>query len=226
VTPRRLTTILAKQPAPGAVKTRLCPPLTPAQAAELATAMLDDTVGKCRGSTQFESALCVAPDEAIPWFRARFPDVGEITAQVGEGLGARLADCFERAARLHLGWTLACIGTDAPQVPLERIVEAHRELESGADLVLGPDEGGGYYLVALRRPIPELFTRVPMSTPDMCARTLELARSLALRVHLLDPDYDVDTPADLMRLASGPSALRTARFASAVLVRSERSEAT
>jgi glycosyltransferase A (GT-A) superfamily protein (DUF2064 family) len=94
-----------------------------------------------------------------------------------------------------------CIGADAPHVPLERITSGHAALEDGADVVLGPDEGGGYYLVGLARPAAEIFTGVPMSTGDMCARTVELARSRGLAVRLLETEYDVDRPADLARLA-------------------------
>lgn len=208
---------MAKRPVPGAVKTRLCPPLTPEQAADLALAMLDDTVLKCLACAAFETALCVAPAEEVVWFRERYPRVRTVEAQRGAGLGERLADHFERASRELPGWTLACVGADQPHVPAERIAEAHAALESGADVVLGPDLGGGYYLVGLARPIPELLTRVPMSTPDMCERTMALARSLGLSVRLLEPDYDVDEPGDLARLAEDPRAPRSSRLARSLL---------
>jgi rSAM/selenodomain-associated transferase 1 len=200
---------MAKQPVPGRVKTRLCPPLAPAEAAELAQAMLEDTVEKCLACAEFETTLAV--DGELAWFRERFPRVGSIVAQEGAGLGARLAHQFEREAREWPGSSVVIVGADSPQVPVERIVSAHASIESGADLVLGPDRGGGYYLVALRRPVAELFTRVVMSTPTMREETIELARTLGLAVELLEVDFDVDRPEDLALLASLRRPERSAR---------------
>lgn len=208
---------MAKRPVSGAVKTRLCPPLAPEGAAELCLAMLDDTVWKCAASGEFETAIAAAGDAA--WFRERYPDVREIVPQEGMDLGERLARCFESAAAVRPGWSLACVGADSPQVPLERIVEAHQAIESGADLVLGPDQGGGYYLVALARPVAEIFTRVKMSTPTMREETLAVARELGLRVRLLAEDFDVDTPADLERLAGDGRAPRSSLVARRLLAR-------
>ena len=81
--------------------------------------------------------------------------------------------------------------------------------------MFGPDGGGGYYLVALRRPCPELFTGVRMSTGGMYGRTLELAGSLGLRVRELEEHLDVDVEADLLllreRLATLPPGVRPPR---------------
>ena len=214
---RRLTTVMAKRPVPGEVKTRLCPPLAPEGAAELALAMLDDTVLKCAGCGEFETSIAASWD--LAWFRERYPGVREIVPQEGRDLADRLARCFEKAAAAHPGWSLACVGADSPQVPVERIVEAHAAIESGADLVLGPDHGGGYYLVALARPVAEVFTRVAMSTPTMRERTIEIARELGLRVQLLAKDFDVDTPADLERLAGDVRAPRSSAIARRLLAR-------
>ena len=206
---------MAKRPVPGLVKTRLCPPLAPAEAAELAQAMLDDTVEKCLASSEFETAI--AADGELPWFRERFPAVVSILAQEGKGLGERLAHAFEREARERQGWSVAIVGADSPQVPAERIAAAHEAVEAGADLVLGPDRGGGYYLVALREPAPDLFTRVAMSTPTMRERTLEIAAELGLRARLLAEDFDVDTPEDLERLSRADRAPRSSTLARRLL---------
>jgi rSAM/selenodomain-associated transferase 1 len=212
------TTIFTKRPEPGAAKTRLCPPLSAAHAAELAQAMLDDTVSKCLGARELDVGACVAPlcgetgrsgetgdrggpDDSIAWFRARHPSLTRVTRQLGDGLGARLARHFEDELAHERG-PLVVIGSDAPHVPVERIVQAHAALARGADLVIGPDEGGGYYLVGLARSVPELFTRVPMSTGVMLSRTLDLAREIGLETALLAPDYDIDAPGDALRLLS------------------------
>jgi len=94
------------------------------------------------------------------------------------------------------------VGADAPAVPARRLAQAHAALGGGADVVLGPDGGGGYYLVGLRAPAPELFLEVPMSTPTMGEETVALARKLGLRVARLAAGDDVDVAADLERLAA------------------------
>jgi rSAM/selenodomain-associated transferase 1 len=196
----RLTTLFAKLPRAGEVKTRLCPPLTGLEAAGLAEAMLADGLARCLASNDFRTQLAVHPAGSEAWFRARFPELHDLVAQRGADLGARLAAHFEQSfARERLASGVV-LGSDAPEVPLARVLEAHERLSDGADLVLGPDGGGGYYLVGLRRPCGVLFTEVAMSEPGMYARTLELARDRRLVVAELEPGDDVDTPADLERL--------------------------
>jgi rSAM/selenodomain-associated transferase 1 len=196
----RLTTLFSKLPRAGEVKTRLCPPLCGLEAAALAEAMLADGLARCLRSEEFRTQLAVHPPGSEPWFRARFPEVGEILVQQGADLGQRLAAHFEQAfAREELA-SAVVLGSDGPEVPLERVLEAHERLSDGADLVLGPDAGGGYYLVGLRRPCGVLFTELAMSEPGMYARTLALACDRRLVVSELERGYDVDTPADLERL--------------------------
>ena len=91
------------------------------------------------------------------------------------------------------------IGTDAPGVDRERVTAAFRLLErtGGPHLVLGPATDGGYYLMGLRSPQPDLFRDVPWSTPRVLEITLERAREAGLRWELLEPLSDVDRPDDL-----------------------------
>jgi len=198
---RATTAIFSKRPEAGRVKTRLCPPLVPAEAARLAEAMLRDAVERCAAAPGFRTVLCYAPAAAGAWFRAAFPAVADQRAQRGAGLAERLAAFFaDELGVPGAGRTAVVIGSDAPLVGTRRIARAHALLARGADLVLGPDAGGGYYLVGLRAPHPELFTAVPMSTADMYARTVDLARSSGLVVEELAPGYDVDVADDLDRL--------------------------
>jgi len=212
----RLTTLFAKLPRAGEVKTRLCPPLTGLEAAGLAEAMLADGLARCLSADTFRTQLAVHPPGSEPWFRARFPELTEVVVQRGADLGQRLAAHFEQAfARERLA-SAVVLGSDAPEVPLARVLEAHQRLSDGADLVLGPDRGGGYYLVGLRKPCGVLFTELSMSEPGMYERTLELARDRRLVVAELAPGDDVDTPADLERLrlrtrAAGGGELREVR---------------
>lgn len=192
----RITTIFTKQPAPGLVKTRLAAQLGPRRAADLALAMLDDTVAKCVAHESFETVLCITPAAALSWFRERYPGVARIVPQIGQDLGERLARRFEDEFELG-SRTLVALGSDAPHVPVECTREAHERLEHGADVVLGLDDGGGYHLIGLRRPVPDLFRAVPMSTADMGERTALLARSLGLCVEFVAPSFDIDEPDDL-----------------------------
>jgi glycosyltransferase A (GT-A) superfamily protein (DUF2064 family) len=100
---------------------------------------------------------------------------------------------------------VAAIGSDHPELSREDLEEAFGFLESGdIDVVLGPASDGGYYLVAIRREAlePRLFEGIPWSTADVLGETLKRCEELGLRAHLLRPSFDVDTPADLERLAA------------------------
>ena len=207
----RATAVFAKRPQPGRVKTRLCPPLSPEQAAGLAADMLADVMAQLSSAPELALSLHFAPAEERAWFEERYRPPGGLHAQRGEGLGERLAGYFEHELAPGGARTAVVVGSDVPLISPARVESAHLELEGGADLVLGPDRGGGYYLVGLRRPAPELFIEVPMSTRGMCAATAELARGRGLRVALLEPGYDVDLEEDLLALRRDleqPEALR------------------
>jgi len=193
-----LTTIFAKCPLPGQVKTRLCPPLGPDQAASLALAMLDDTVRRELAAEGIATELAVAPASSVGWFRRRFGDLIPVSAQEGAGLGERMAAWFE--ARCPGRASVVIVGSDCPLMGGRAALEAHAWLARGAEVVFAPDGGGGYSLVGLARPVSELFTEVPMSTDSMLDETLELATSRGLTVRLLDEHRDVDNGEDLLRL--------------------------
>jgi hypothetical protein len=221
----RLTALFTKRPAPGKVKTRLSPPLAPQEAAKLAEAMLRDAVVRCLAG-EFRSVLVFAPPEEALWFRSAFPELSDQRPQRGADLGERLANLVTSVFARAEARTLVVTGSDQPLVPLARLHEAHRALEEGAGCVLGPDPGGGYYLIGLARSVPELFTAVPMSSAGTCAATEELARARGLAVVRLSEDLDVDVPTDLARLCaeldrptarSGPDFARHTRAALAEL---------
>ena len=96
--------------------------------------------------------------------------------------------------------TTVIVGGDAPLLPLRRIEQAHEALAAGCDLVLVPDQGGGYCLIGLSRPAERIFSSVPMSTGDMLERTLDVARKLGLDPLLLERELDVDVYSDLLEL--------------------------
>ncbi len=198
--PRRTTAIFAKKPVPGMVKTRLCPPLRAAGAARLAEAMLGDVVERFAPALAFHTALYYAPEGSRSWFSSSFPALGDLRPQVGSDLARRLEHFFREELLGTVDSTAVAIGSDAPLVTVDAIVRAHDRLGAGADVVLGPDSGGGYYLIGMREAHTELFRDVPMSTEVVLERTLENARRIGLSVAVLDPCYDVDVELDLERL--------------------------
>jgi hypothetical protein len=92
------------------------------------------------------------------------------------------------------------MNSDGPTLPLDCLTGAFEKLANGADVVLGPAEDGGYYLIGLRRPAPRLLREVRMSTPHVLADTLAIAAQERLHVEMLPVWYDVDDAASLARL--------------------------
>ncbi len=197
--PRRTTAVFAKMPVPGMVKTRLCPPLSGTQAAELATAMLQDVVGRLSPTDAFHTTLYFAPEASRDWFRRTFPELRDLRPQVGQDLARRLAHYFVEELLGTVGSTAVAVGSDAPLITIENVSRAHQLLREGADLVLGPDAGGGYCLVGMQEPVVEVFD-VQMSTHEMYEQTLEIAKKRGLRVETIEVGYDVDVESDLERL--------------------------
>jgi hypothetical protein len=193
--------VLAKEPRPGAVKTRLCPPFTPVQAAELYACMLDDVLeasGAAAARLGLAPILLVAPPEARERLAERAPPGFRALAQRGPHLGARMQAAAEDAAALGHA-PLVLRGSDSPALSDDALEQALAAL-ARADLALSPDPDGGYNLVALRRPAPGLFEHA-MSTSSVLDETLARARALGLRAELVAPGFDVDTAADLALLA-------------------------
>jgi len=201
--------VLAKQPAPGRVKTRLCPPLALEEAAELYACMLDDVLEATAAAAErlgFEAVLAVDPPDACAAMARRAPRAFRAVAQRGGGLGARLAHAAAQAAAAG-ALPVVLRGSDSPALPGEALVAAARALDE-VDLVACPDPDGGYSLVGLRRPAPGLFDH-PMSHGGVLEQTLAAAAERGLRSRLLEPGFDVDTAADLARLLArrgGPGA--------------------
>jgi hypothetical protein len=193
--------VMAKQPIAGHVKTRLSPPLTLEQAARLSHGFLLDTLQQVRRLRGVARFLAFAPPEAEAAFaRLAQPDF-TLVAQAGADLGERLAGLVERVTAEAVS-SVAIMGTDAPTLPDAYLVEAIRVLDQRrADVVIGPTEDGGYYIIGLRRPAPALFHGIPWSTSDVFRETVAKVRTAALRLHVLPTWFDVDTEPDLRRLA-------------------------
>ncbi|MGI5223706.1 TIGR04282 family arsenosugar biosynthesis glycosyltransferase [Actinoallomurus sp. CA-142502] len=199
--PRGITLIvIAKEPVPGRVKTRLTPPYTSEQAALIAEAALADTLDAVAATTATRRVVAL---EGRPG--AWLPRGFEVIAQRGAGLDERLANAFA-----DVGGPAVLIGMDTPQVTPAMLADAGRRLSAG-DAVYGPAADGGFWLLGLRDPDPRRLRGVPMSRPDTGARQLE--RLDGLRVATLGTLRDVDTAGDAVQVAAQAPGTR---FAAAV----------
>jgi rSAM/selenodomain-associated transferase 1 len=207
--------IFAKQPYPGKVKTRLSPPLSLHEAAELYRCMLSDTLAKVVVLSGVEKIIVYESSPgAGQFFRTAFPGV-RCFPQQGAGLGERLEKAFEKV--FGLGFELvAAIGTDSPDLPVSHLEESFRLLErNAADVAFGPASDGGYYLVALKSFLPEVFRKIPWSTGQVLEKSVEVVMTLGLRVVYLPVWHDLDTIEDLVRFLLGGGtggAVRTRQF--------------
>jgi rSAM/selenodomain-associated transferase 1 len=197
---RRLL-LFTKPAREGRVKTRLIGDLTPAQAAALHAAFLGDLLERLRegvreGGFELRLAWALDPEEAVP--AGPLPGVRQEGSDLGERLYRALAGAAAEAD------AVMALGSDHPTLPLELVQRAFETVERGADVVLGPAEDGGYYLIALgpRAVVPRLFEEIAWSTDRVLAATLARCRELGLAVELLPEASDVDTPEDLRRLAA------------------------
>ncbi len=205
--------LIAKEPVAGLAKTRLSPALGDHGAAEVAAALLADTVALLT-TVEAEPWLCFAPAAARERMAALAPGF-RLLPQVDGDLGDRLAACAT-ALQAAAATRLAIVGADTPHLPAHWCGAAFELLER-VDVVLGPALDGGYYLIAIDGaagpPPAELFTGVPMGSDRVLEETLRRAWRLGLRTGLLPPLRDLDRVADLQaaldggELASSPRSL-------------------
>jgi rSAM/selenodomain-associated transferase 1 len=196
--------IFAKAPIPGQVKTRLCPPLTPDEAATLHGSFVLDTLERTKTAVTrlklpFDRYLACAPSSTLVFFKIMEErQAVKLIDQEGEDLGARMHRACETLFKLGYQRVLI-IGTDVPSLPLDYYKQALTLLEKH-DLVLGPALDGGYYLIGLNKPAPILFENIPWSTDRVLALTREKANSLGLTIGLLPEWRDIDQIEDLLAL--------------------------
>ncbi|MFF0277040.1 DUF2064 domain-containing protein [Streptomyces sp. NPDC004330] len=193
--------VIAKEPVPGRVKTRLTPPFTPEQAAALAEAALLDTLAVA-AATPADRHLLVLDGTPGPWVPPGF----EVVPQSGGGLDERLAAAFAACPGPAL-----LIGMDTPQITpdvLSRalVFDAH-------DAWFGPAADGGFWALGLAAPDPTLLLGVPMSVPETGAVQYARLRAAGLRTGTLPLLRDVDTAADADEVAAlAPAGRFSARY--------------
>ncbi len=189
--------IFTRYPEAGKAKTRLIPALGAEGAAALHQQMTDHTLVQVQ-ALQFQHPLCVevrfaGGDRDL---MQRWLGTDLMYTVQGEGdLGDRMARSFQSAFNSGVDRALI-IGTDCPDLDAPLLERAFRELQHH-DLVLGPASDGGYYLIGMRRLIPQLFVNIEWSTASVLERTLAIAEELHLSFGLLPVLSDVDYPADL-----------------------------
>lgn len=211
--------VVAKAPEPGRAKTRLCPPATLAQAAEIAAVSLLDTLLAVRAVPESVSVVAWVGTLA---HAARGAEVAAalsdmtVLAQRGADFGARLAAAHHDSAATVPGCPVLQIGMDTPQVTSDLLAGSSAPLHrlGGPDAVLGPASDGGWWALGLRDPRhAEVLRGIPTSQPDTGQRTLAALRDSGLRVELLPEMSDVDTVDDALRVAR---LVPGSRFADAV----------
>jgi rSAM/selenodomain-associated transferase 1 len=190
--------IMAKVPQVGRTKTRLCPPLTPEQAAALYEAMLKDSIDLVAGMEGFELVIAGTPSDGMSYFKPMSPPQALILPvdcdHIGECLDKVLTQLMYRGHPKALAFN-----SDGPSLPSKYFHDA-AELLDTVDLVVGPSTDGGYYLIGIKHPQPQLFYKIHWSTSVVCSQTLALAEGSGLQTALLDPWYDVDDINSLHRL--------------------------
>lgn len=208
--------VVAKAPVPGRAKTRLSPPATPDQAADIAAASLLDTCGAAGSVRGAQVVVAWTGDVDVA---ARSPEVVaaldrvRVVPQRGGNLGARLAAAHASAGQVAAGAPVFQLGMDTPQVGPGLVESGLQQLER-SDAVLGPASDGGWWALGVRDPRwAAVLRRVPMSRPDTGERTAWELRRAGLRVAELPEMSDVDTMRDARLVAEQVPA---SRFAEAV----------
>lgn len=205
--------VIAKAPVPGRVKTRLTPPCSPAQAAALASAALEDTLAAVSAAAAGRRRVLVldgSPDE-LP---GGAPPAGfELVRQRGDGLAERLAAAFADAG----GGPALLVGMDTPQLTRGLLEGGLVALEGeGTDAVFGAAVDGGYWTIGLGSADPAVFAGIPMSEPTTGDAQRDRLHELGLMVAELPPLLDVDTIEAAREVAALAPDTRFARALAAI----------
>ena len=216
--------LFAKVPVEGRVKTRLVPPLSGKGALRLYRAFLRDQlamIGRLSGPSR-SGEVCLDRARGRTAIPASWTAGLTVELQGPGDLGRRMLRAFTRSARGGASATVI-VGADAPTLPDERVREGFRRMRGGAEAVVCPAEDGGYVLLGLRRPRPELFRKIACG-PDVFRQTRLRAREAGIRLEELEGWYDVDDAGALRRLRNDlrrPAARRRAPATAALLLDAE-----
>jgi uncharacterized protein len=188
--------VMAKAPVAGEVKSRLVPPLSFEEAAELYRCLLLDLLENVASFEEADLYLAFTPADAAHSFRDLAPPNFTCVPQRSGDLGERMAGIFEDS--FEKGYERAVvIGSDLPVFPSSFLRDAFRALAGSSDVVLGPSRDGGYYLIGLSRLLAEIFTHIPWGTARVLQATRDRLSRIGVEPLLLPGWFDVDTVEDL-----------------------------
>jgi uncharacterized protein len=200
--PHTALVVMARYPKAGTTKTRLACTIGDNEAAYLYQAFLTDLAQRfAGGECDLHWAYTPAEADFAAFLATLTPSLVQHMVcfpQQGADFGARLHHAFRWTYEQQFERTIV-IGSDSPHIRWEIVANARQALDE-ADVVLGPADDGGYYLIAMRQPY-DVFSGIPMSNSAVTRMTLESAHCQGLRVYLLEPLFDVDELPDLLRLA-------------------------
>lgn len=191
---RPLLLVYAKAPVAGRVKTRLCPPLSPEQAARAHAAFVADTIETLLGFTSSADVELATDEETQEWDWLGVKRCLQAAGDLGTRLFSSLADALAAGREKAI-----VFGSDSPSLPRAHVAVL---LESRAEVTCGPCDDGGFYAIACRRVHPGMFAGVRWSTPHALEDVLNAARQCGLSVALAPRWFDVDTAEDLNRLVA------------------------
>lgn len=192
--------IFARKPVPGKVKTRLARDIGDNSAADVYSAMLEDIINQASTLKNVRVLIFWSLENE------EFPVVNgaahlEMFRQKGRDLGERMANAFKTAFGNNID-TCCIIGSDSPDLPVDLIAQAFDKLVcDGTDIVYGPTEDGGYYLLGMKQFWQRLFENIPWSSPAVLTTTCARIDELKLHGRSLPSWYDIDTISDLQQLA-------------------------
>ncbi len=187
--------VFVKNPMPGAVKTRLQMRDTPERVAALYAAFVRDVLERAESLDIDQRVIAYDPPHAESEVRALCGERWQYIPQVQDDLGTRMQNALVQ--QLDAGASAAVlIGTDIPSLPTRYLTRAFDLLRT-KDVVLGPSTDGGYYLIGVSRPAPEIFEHVEWSTPRVLSQTLDRVQHAGNTLGLVPPWFDVDTPKEL-----------------------------
>jgi uncharacterized protein len=195
--PNRTLVIMAKAPRPGMVKTRLMESLPSPAVTALYRCLLEDTLSLSKSLTNVEVAV-MCPESDQEELVNLLGVTMQVVTQSGEGLAAGLTTVFRHFTATGPNHVIA-FNSDSPHLP-PSVLERAFELLAAHDVVVGPTNDGGYYLVGAKAAHPLLFQDGAMGTKSALDRLLARAKALELSISFTEPFYDIDVPNDLVLL--------------------------
>lgn len=195
--------VMAKAPVAGIVKTRLVPPFSFEEAAELYRCLLLDQIDNLNSFRDADLFIAFTPVEAASFFKETVPPGFACFPQQGEDLGERMNHAFIELSDKGCK-NIVLVGSDLPVFPARFLEEAFATLEGPGEnpVVLGPSRDGGYYLIGMNCPNRQIFEGIPWSTNRVFSKTVRKLTDLGLKPHLLPAWLDIDTLEDLRYLES------------------------